>query len=200
MNQTIASDVAKQHLGFPADRSLLFVMGGSQGAEPINRHLAKNIRWYHSRERLSLLWQCGEGNLEPYIDYGTTDGRVQVRGFIYEMGMAYSASDIIVARAGALTLSELAIVGKPAILIPLPTAAANHQYYNAMDFANNGAAEVIEQDELASGVLEQTIQRLLEEDDTRTTMAEKAIAHARPQATEKIVESIYALAGYELDV
>lgn len=200
MNQTIDSHVAKEHLGFPGNQPLVFIIGGSQGAEPINQHLMAHMGWYKSKTELSVLWQCGEGNLDRYIEYGTPNGRIQVRGFIYEMGMSYSAADIIVARAGALTLSELAIIGKPAILIPLPTAAANHQYHNAVGYARNGAAIVVEQSELESGKLEEAINTLLTSESKRQHMVKQAQIQARPEATKIITESIYNLAGYELDV
>ncbi|MBS1272573.1 MAG: UDP-N-acetylglucosamine--N-acetylmuramyl-(pentapeptide) pyrophosphoryl-undecaprenol N-acetylglucosamine transferase [Candidatus Marinimicrobia bacterium] len=200
MHQTISPNIAKQHLGFDPEKPLVFILGGSQGAESINRHIEEHIDWYTTHEKFSLLWQCGERNLEKYIDYVTTDGSIQVKGFIYEMGMAYSASDIIIARAGALTISELAIIGKPAILIPLPTAAANHQYHNAMGYASNGAAIVVEQDELKNGLLEQSLTALLETEAKRERMSGKALEHAKPEATQQIVESIYELAGYGIDV
>jgi len=200
MHQTISPNIAKQHLGFDPEKPLVFVLGGSQGAEPINRHIAGHIDWYNSHTGLSLLWQCGEKNLEKYLKHVAADGSVQVKGFIYEMGMAYSASDVIIARAGALTLSELAIIGKPAILIPLPTAAANHQYHNAMGYASNGAAIVVEQDELKDGLLEEALTAVLESESKRDHMADKALEQAKPEATQKIVESIYQLAGYGIDV
>lgn len=187
--------IAKTTLGFPVESKLIFVVGGSQGAEAINRHLEDNYSWYKNRKNTSLLWQCGENNLKQYQHYSTWDSQIQVLGFIYKIPVAYSAADIIVARAGALTLSELAIVGKPSILIPLPTAAANHQYYNAVSYAKTGAAIVIEQKDLDTGILETTIDDLLNDPDRLREMSECAKKSAKPDATENIVQSIYWLAS-----
>lgn len=187
--------IAKTTLGFPVESQLIFVVGGSQGAEPINRHLEENYRWYKNRQNTAVLWQCGENHVEKYQHLSTWDGQIQVLGFIYKIPVAYSAADIIVARAGALTLSELAVIGKPSILIPLPTAAANHQYYNAVSYAKTGAAIVIEQKDLETGILETTIDDLLNEPERLQAMADAAKKAAKPDATSNIVQSIYWLAS-----
>lgn len=187
--------IAKTTLGFPVDSRLIFVVGGSQGAEPINSHIAEHFRWYKERKNTSLLWQCGEDNVKHYQHFSTWDGQIQVLGFIYKIPVAYSAADLIVARAGALTIAELAFAEKPAILIPLPTAAANHQYYNAISYAKTGAAIVIEQKELETGILEATIDDLLNNPERLKAMTEAAQTAAKPEATRDIVRSIYWLAS-----
>ncbi len=198
--QTTDQASAKQHLGLPPEKALILVTGGSQGAEAINRHLAGNLEWYFSRDDLSLLWQCGEKNIERYAGLADDDPDIQITGFILEMDHAYTAADIIIGRAGALTISELAIVGKPAILIPLPTAAANHQLHNARSYAGDGAAIVVEQDQLDTGALEDAIVRIIESTSLQEEMSSQAQKRAKPEATQKIVESIYRLAGLKADV
>jgi len=185
---------AKLEMGFQQNTFLTTVIGGSQGAEPINRHLVEHFQWYQIKDGLSLLWQCGIRNLDRYIHLQTEDGRIQVTGFISDMHTAYAASDLVIGRAGALTISELAMAGKPAILIPLPTAAANHQYYNAKSYEQHGAAIVVEQNQLAEGRLEETIARLQESPEELSIMASCARGQARPDATRQIINTIYTLA------
>ncbi len=190
----MTSSSAKRQLGFHEDTFLITVIGGSQGAEPINRHLTAHLEWYRSRSEFGLLWQCGTRNLEKYRHHQTSDLRIQVKGFLENMDVVYAASDLIIGRAGALTISELAMVGKPAILIPLPTAAANHQYHNAMSYARHGAAVVVEQSRLPHGELEKTIALLQDSHEQLEIMAACARGQAKPNATRDIINAIYNLA------
>ncbi|HKJ66611.1 MAG TPA: undecaprenyldiphospho-muramoylpentapeptide beta-N-acetylglucosaminyltransferase [bacterium] len=185
---------AKQELGIQEETFLITVIGGSQGAEPINRHLAGRLEWYRSQDGLSLLWQCGTAHLETYRHHQSQDLRIQVKGFLENMDVVHAASDLIIGRAGALTISELAMVGTASILIPLPTAAANHQYHNARSYANQGAAVVVEQSELPEGKLEDTIVRLRESPEQLGIMATCARGQAKPNATRDIINAIYNLA------
>ncbi len=186
--------------GFAPDLRVVLVLGGSQGAEAINRHIARNIEWYASREELGLLWQCGEQHLSKYQQYNSRANGIRVTGFIEQMARAYTACSVIVARAGALTISELALAEKPAILVPLPTAAGNHQLYNARSYAAYGGAEVIEESELSWGRLEATLGEILENRELYNRMAAGAGKAATPGATGKIVENIMELAGWSAHV
>lgn len=198
--ETTDQRLAKQALGMPPDKALILVTGGSQGAEAINTHLAATLSWYAGQNELSLFWQCGEKNIERYSPLAEDESNIRVVGFIENMDSAYTAADIIIGRAGALTISELAIVGKPAILIPLPTAAANHQVHNAQSYANEGAARMVEQHQLSDGLLEDTISEIIHNPSLRERMSKQARENAKPGATRQIVESIYKLAGLEADV
>jgi len=200
LDADIPREEAKRRLGFDPGRYLLTVIGGSQGAEPINRHLAQTLDWYRDQERLSLLWQCGARNVEKYQSLQTGEAAIRIRGFLENMDEVYAATDLVIARAGALTLSELALAGKPAILIPLPTAAANHQEINATSYAREGAAEVIAQQDLPSGALEEAIDTLFRSPDRLADMAVRAREQARPNATEELVRAIYTLAEESLHV
>ena len=191
---------AKRALGLPPEKAMILVTGGSQGAEAINKHLAATLSWYAGQDELTLFWQCGEKNIERYAPLAGGEPDIRLVGFIQDMDSAYTAADIIIGRAGALTISELAIVGKPAILIPLPTAAANHQVHNAQSYASDGAARMVEQHQLSDGLLEDTISDILDNPALREEMSKQAREKATPEATRQIVESIYRLAGMEADV
>ncbi len=185
---------ARALLGIAAPRRLITVIGGSQGAEPLNRHLRDHIQWYQNQESLSLIWQCGVRHLDRYRGFHQPDHHIRVHGFLHDMNLIYAATDLVVSRAGALTITELASTGTPAILVPLPTAAANHQYYNAVSYSRQGAALVVEQQDLPTGKLEESIQELIMHPDRLTAMAGNARQTAKPEATAQIVESIIRLA------
>jgi len=185
---------AKETFGFHPDQDVVLVLGGSQGAEAVNRHLARAIEWYSTQENIGILWQCGERHLRKYAQYTEGEHGIQVVGFIQNMAEAYSACSLIVARAGALTISELGMVGKPSILIPLPTAAANHQLYNAESYARRGAAVVIQEHELPTGLLEEMVETILTDRPRYEAMAAQARSTALSDATENIVEDIVTLA------
>lgn len=200
LDTAIPRDEAKRRLGFDPARNLLTVIGGSQGAEPINRHLAQTLDWYGDQEPLSLLWQCGTRHVDKYQSLQSGTDSIRIQGFLDNMDVVYAASDLVIARAGALTLSELALAGNPAILIPLPTAAANHQEINATSYAREGAAEVIAQEDLPSGALEEAVANLLQSPDRLAEMTDRARAQARPNATEELVQAIYRLAEESIHV
>lgn len=191
---------ALARFGFSPNQRVILVLGGSQGAEAINRHIAGRIEWYSTQKETGLLWQCGSRNLPKYAHYDSVENSVRVLGFIEGIADAYAACSAIVARAGALTISELAIVGKPSILIPLPTAAGNHQLYNARSYAATGAAAVIREHELSEGVLESELTDILQNKQRYETMARSAVKAARPDATRIIVNDIVKLAGWTLHV
>jgi UDP-N-acetylglucosamine--N-acetylmuramyl-(pentapeptide) pyrophosphoryl-undecaprenol N-acetylglucosamine transferase len=113
--------------------------------------------------------------------------------FISDMGWAYRQSDMIIGRAGAMTLSEITALGKPSLLIPFPFAANNHQEYNARSLVNAGAAEMILESEIKPGILSDRIRGLLAERGKLTDMGKKAGALGRQHAAEEIVEACYQM-------
>lgn len=135
---------AMQKLGFPADKKLILIMGGSLGARTINEALVRGTGQITALKDTVLYWQAGKLYIEEFKKE-TIAGldHVAIKDFIEDMAAAYAAADIIVARAGALTISELALVGKPAILVPSPNVAEDHQTHNAMSLVNAGAALLI---------------------------------------------------------
>ena len=114
--------------------------------------------------------------------------------FSDEMGTLYSAADLIVSRAGALALSEMALMGKAMVLIPFPHAAGDHQVKNALAFSNSGAAVILPQFQLKSGDLETTVLELFQQPDKIKGMEEKSIQMAAPDAISKIISTIMEIA------
>ena len=184
----------------PAQGTLrILLVGGSQGARAVSELMvgaapilvSKNIDF-------SLVHQTGAADHDRiqsrYRDLGLA-ARVQARPFIDDMAGAYGAADLVIARAGALTLAELAIVGKPAILIPLPTAADDHQSKNAAQFAQTGAAVVLDQRTSTGQDLADAITTLAADREKYAAMGKAMRTLARPRAADAIIDRLQVLAG-----
>ena len=185
---------ARAAWGFPREGgSVLLVYGGSQGSLAINRAVADWIAG-GLPESLYLIWSTGRGTFEQFkhLD-GGAGGRVRVREYLSPVADAYAATDLAVARAGAMTTSELFAWGIPAVLIPLPTAAADHQTINARTLQSAGAAVLLPQPELSAQRLAEVVGGLLSSPAAMSALAAGAAARARPDAASEIARRILAL-------
>ncbi len=182
---------AKAHFGLRADRPTLLVIGGSLGALSINKAIGAALPALTSGG-LQVIWQTGKTFLSEAGQIARDLPGVYVSDFIYEMDQAYAAADIVVSRAGALAVSELALTGKAAILVPFPHAAEDHQTKNAESLSLQGAAIVIP-DSQVNEELAPAVKSLLA-DPEKTAAMEKAIrAFARPDAARDIVNELFKL-------
>ena len=175
----------------------VLILGGSQGAKAVNDLMVDAAAVLAKENRLPpLVHQTGPADearvREKYAAAGLAD-RVQLRPFIDDMPTALAAAALVVGRAGALTLAELAMMARPAILIPLPTAAADHQTRNATEFARAGAAVVVEQRTATGELLAQRIAELMAEPARRTEMSRHMATLGRPDATREIVDELESL-------
>ncbi|NPA46017.1 MAG: undecaprenyldiphospho-muramoylpentapeptide beta-N-acetylglucosaminyltransferase [Chlorobi bacterium] len=171
--------------GLQADKPVIFITGGSLGSAAINRRIAK---WVEEGlpENLQLLWQTGKLYYDRYRSLESD--KVRIMPFIKDMNKAYTVADIIVSRAGAGTLSELALVGKPVILIPSPNVAEDHQTKNARAFERQQAAILLPEKDLEA--LPKRIAELIADKELRQRLSENLAKAARPGATARIVETI----------
>lgn len=178
---------AATRLGLSPDKPTILVLGGSLGARAINRAVAESYsQWLDAGYQ--VLWQCGKIYVEALKqDIPEREGLI-ITDFIQDMNTAYEAASVILSRAGAGTLSELAVVGKPAILIPSPNVAEDHQTKNAKAFSDRGAAILLPESEASQ--VGQTVSELLGDDPTRSHMSQKISSLAKPNATEDIVNCI----------
>ncbi|MEN8885611.1 MAG: undecaprenyldiphospho-muramoylpentapeptide beta-N-acetylglucosaminyltransferase, partial [Winogradskyella sp.] len=129
-------------------KKTLLVLGGSLGARRINELIEANIDFFES-QNIQVLWQCGKLYYNQYKHYNQLPN-VQVHAFLSTMDLAYAAADVILSRAGAISVSELCIVGKPVIFIPSPNVAEDHQTKNAKSIADKNAAILIKEKDLDS--------------------------------------------------
>ncbi len=171
-----------------APRSVL-VCGGSLGAVAVNDLAAQALIELAREAPLRIVHQTGDKGLEATVArYQAAGIDADVRPFIKEMATAYQEADVIVSRAGATTVAELAIAGRPAIFIPYPTAADNHQELNAQEMAAAGAALMFRQAELTPDILAEALRKLLDDGERRARMGSAMKALARPGAAATIVD------------
>ena len=183
---------AKQHFQCRDSQPVLAVLGGSQGSAPLNRHFQQQCKKY-TDSGIQILWQCGKNDYDE-LQQSIDAKDVHLIPFSDEMGTLYSAADLLVSRAGALALSEMALMGKAMVLIPFPHAAGDHQVKNALAFSNSGAAVILPQFQLKSGDLETTVLELFRQPEKIREMEEQSIQMAAPDATEKIISTIIEVA------
>jgi len=181
---------ARARLGLAPDRFTLLAFGGSQGAHRINLGMVEALpRLEPLRDRLQVLHATGSQDASRVRDaYQGGGWCARVEPFFEDMPVAYVAADFVVARAGASTVFELAALGKPALLVPYPFAANDHQRLNAEAMAGVGAAWILLDQHCDGPRLAATVQAALEKPDVLRAMGEKARALARPDAADRIVD------------
>ncbi|WP_207062649.1 undecaprenyldiphospho-muramoylpentapeptide beta-N-acetylglucosaminyltransferase [Motiliproteus sp. SC1-56] len=168
----------------------LLVVGGSLGAQVFNEVLPAVVATLEPGQRPQIWHQAGRGKLQGTEErYRALDVEARTETFIEDMNAAYSWADLVLCRAGALTVSELAAAGVPAVLVPLPHAVDDHQTANARFLADAGAGVLLPQVQLDAGSLAAVL-RDLNDRARLQAMASKAKALARPEATAKVVEQI----------
>lgn len=180
---------AKKALGFDPQKKLVLSIGGSLGALTINRALHSRYEDLLKKD-VQLLWQTGKYYF-PKVEQLKEEG-MHVTAFIKEMDKAYAAADIIVSRAGAISISELCIVGKPVILVPSPNVAEDHQTKNALALSEKNAA-ILVRDAEASEQLIENLLTLSEDEQKRKVLSENIRVFAKPDAIETIVEGCLEL-------
>jgi len=176
---------------------MVLVLGGSQGAHRVNGLMVEAFAAKPSGDTVQVRHQTGNSD-EEWVRKGYEAAGVvaRVSPFISDMALAYREADLVVSRAGATTLAELAVLGKPAILIPYPYAADDHQTTNAAFLVRGGAALMFQERELDGLKLRREILALLNDTDRLQDMAAKMKQYARPEATAAIVEkSVQLLAA-----
>jgi UDP-N-acetylglucosamine--N-acetylmuramyl-(pentapeptide) pyrophosphoryl-undecaprenol N-acetylglucosamine transferase len=191
--QGIERNEALTLFGFKPGKKTVLVFGGSLGAASINAAVG-NILSALLGSGLQIIWQTGARYDEALRALGTLPAEsVWARPFIDTMGHAYAAADLVVCRAGATTLAELTRLGKPAILVPYPHAAEDHQTINARTLVDAGAAELIFDHEL-NEKLRESIIRLVNDARRLGEMSARALKLGRPNAGRVIAEKIIAIA------
>jgi UDP-N-acetylglucosamine--N-acetylmuramyl-(pentapeptide) pyrophosphoryl-undecaprenol N-acetylglucosamine transferase len=174
----------------PADQRVhVLVSGGSLGAVAVNDLAAEALIALGKTIPLSIVHQTGEKGLDATKQrYAQAGVEADVRAFLTDMASAYHQADLIIGRAGATTVAELAITGKPAVFIPYPFAADNHQELNAREMAEAGAALMFKQSELTPSLLADALRPLLTDAARRVEMGARMKALARPAAAATIID------------
>jgi UDP-N-acetylglucosamine--N-acetylmuramyl-(pentapeptide) pyrophosphoryl-undecaprenol N-acetylglucosamine transferase len=182
---------ARAAWGFPTTGGhVLLIYGGSQGSRAINLVVADWVR-RGLPDGLHLIWMTGKASFSEFASLASE--RVKVREYLSPIADAYAAADLALVRAGAMTTAELFAWGIPAIVVPLPTAAADHQTHNARALHAAGAALNLPQAELAVDRLDSAVRQLLDDPNALARLAAGAAARARPDAAETIARRILTL-------
>ena len=183
------SDKRKEAINFfklDKNKKTLVVLGGSLGARVINQTIEKYLNNILAND-VQIIWQTGKLYINEYKKYNKTEG-VHVYEFIQKMDLLYAVSDILISRAGAGTISELCIVGKPVIFIPSPNVAEDHQTKNALSVVNNGAALMLKENELDR--FQTTFNELINDKEKQKLLSLNIKKMALPNATKHIADEI----------
>jgi UDP-N-acetylglucosamine--N-acetylmuramyl-(pentapeptide) pyrophosphoryl-undecaprenol N-acetylglucosamine transferase len=168
----------------------MLIYGGSQGSKAINDVVARWVRG-GLPEDLYIIWATGQGTFPDYA--GLESPSVRIRPYLAPVSDAYAAADFALSRGGAIATAELAAWGIPPIVVPLPTAAADHQTANARALAAAGAAEMLAQRDLTPGLLDRSVRALLDDPILLEQRASSVNKRARPNAARDIARHILEL-------
>lgn len=180
---------ASNFFGLDGNKETVLVLGGSLGARRINQLIEKELEFF-AGQGLQVLWQCGKLYHKEYKKYNS--GSVKVSAFVNRMDLAYAAADVIISRAGAGSVSELCLVGKPVIFIPSPNVAEDHQTQNAKALVVKDAAIMLREVEL-DAEFETSFSNLVASKEAQDKLGKNIKKMAMPKATEHIVDEIEKL-------
>ena len=182
-------DEAQAHFNLNPNKKILVIIGGSLGARAVNNLIEKHIHWLVSN-KVQVIWQTGKLYYDEFKKYDELKG-VQTYAFLNKMDLTYAAADILISRAGASSISELCIVGKPVIFIPSPNVAEDHQTKNALSIVNKDAALLLKESELE--MFQTMFSELLTDEKLQQTLSDNIRKLALPNATKDIVKEIEKL-------
>lgn len=183
---------AFKHFDLDQDKPTLLVIGGSLGARTLNESALKGLKKL-KKEGIQLIWQCGSFYHEEMKKRSKgKGGKVVLREFILHMDFAYACADVVISRAGALSISELMLTGKPAILVPSPNVAEDHQTINAKTLVDKEAAEMVKDAKAIKKLIDQSIS-LLQDGQRQQKLSENIQAMAHENAAVDIANEVIKL-------
>lgn len=181
---------AISYFNLDANKKTVLILGGSLGSRRINQLIEKELSFFTSNN-LQVFWQCGTFYMQDYKRFSEIEN-VQVVSFIDRMDLIYAAADFIISRAGASSVSELCLVGKPTIFIPSPNVAEDHQTKNAQAVANKNGALIIKESDLDEK-FETQFNKLIHDEKLQIQLSENIKKLGKPNATNDIVNQIIKL-------
>lgn len=187
--ESIRSEAFK-FFGLSENKKTVLVLGGSLGARTINNCLKSGVNELLIRG-YQVIWQTGKIYFEEMKAFANTlnSKDLYVKDFIYEMNYAYACADVVISRAGALSVSELCLAGKPTILVPSPNVAEDHQTKNAMALVNENAAVLVKDGEANEKLIKETL-KLLQDIDKQILLKTNIVRFGKPNASKEIVNEI----------
>jgi UDP-N-acetylglucosamine--N-acetylmuramyl-(pentapeptide) pyrophosphoryl-undecaprenol N-acetylglucosamine transferase len=183
----------QEHFSLDPNKKVILVLGGSLGARTINEAVLAEMKSIEE-SGYQMLWQCGKFYFKEMSNKVILSGlkHIHVQEFIREMDLAYAVADLVVSRAGALSVSELSLVGKPVIFIPSPNVAEDHQTKNAMAYVSENAALLLKDVE-AIGKLKEVMDSLFGDEEKARQLGENIRKMAKPNAAIEIVEALESI-------
>lgn len=191
----VSRDEAAVQFQLDPGKPVVLLVGGSQGALGINKGISAQLEAFKDSD-MQLIWQTGKNYYDQAVAEvmeNHLEDTVKPTVFIERMNLAYSLADVVISRAGAISISELALVQKPVIFVPLPTAAQDHQTKNALRLVDAGAAIMVKNDEAEQALVPQ-LQALLHDKEKQQQMKANIAAFATPNAANDIVEILLQVA------
>ena len=193
-------DISRIELGIPDDKVCILSFGGSLGARRINEAIADLMAWHYKRGKIWHIHATGSYGVELFPALLKEKGvdvsgckNISIREYIDDMPRCLAAADLVISRAGAITLSEIEAAGRASILIPSPNVAENHQYHNAMALYNRNAAVVIEEKDLTGEMLCKQVEELISDPFTLRHLGNNARSMAIIDSNERIYREILKL-------
>ena len=194
---TSSRDEAIKHFGLDSNKKTIFLTGGSLGARAINNAVLAQEGLFSNPSEIQLLWQVGKIYFEEFSNSRLAKKeQVHILAFVDRMDLAYAAADIVVCRAGALTISELTLVGKPSILLPSPNVAEDHQTMNAKALVDANAALLIT-DRVADEEMIPKALKLLKDEKKMSLLSDNIKKLGKPEARETIADTIIKIGSNE---
>lgn len=196
LTPAVSKEEAVRSFGLdPAKKTVLFI-GGSLGARTLNQSILRHMDAIRSNQNVQVIWQTGRyysaGIAEALNKYNGCPENMHVTEFVSDMSAAYEAADLVVSRAGASSISELCLLGKPSILVPSPNVAEDHQTKNARALSNRGAAIFVSDAEAPDKLME-TARKTLQDAELLKSLGEEARKLAKPNAASDIADEVMAL-------
>ncbi|PWE01411.1 undecaprenyldiphospho-muramoylpentapeptide beta-N-acetylglucosaminyltransferase [Marinilabilia rubra] len=193
--ETIERATALKEFELDGERKTILVVGGSLGAGSINKGLISSLEAIREREDVQVLWQCGKYYHQDLDQQLKTHGldNVKLMPFIARMDLAYGVADVVVSRAGAGTISELALLGKASVLVPSPNVSEDHQTKNAMSLVKEGAAILVADNETEEKLVKEALV-LLDDIDHKKQLEEKIKLFAHNNSADQIAEEVEKIA------
>lgn len=192
---SISKEEARKKLGLD-DKPLILSFGGSLGARRVNEAVTELIKWHNGTNKFYHIHGTGKvgysAMMENLADVELSE-LIDVREYINDMDLCMAAADLVICRSGAITLSEIAAMGKPAVLIPSPYVSENHQFHNAMTLKRAGAAQILEEKDLTGESLISITEKLIENKTKLKKMGEAALKHSIIDANERIYKVLMQL-------
>ena len=195
LDTTMSREEAAQTLGLDPAKKIILIVGGSLGARTINESVLQHLDLIRKSD-VQIFWQTGKYYHESIMEQlkeQPTVANLKVTDFISDMGTAYRAADLVVSRAGAGSISEFCLLGKPVILVPSPNVAENHQYHNAMALVNKDAAIYISDAEAPGKLLAEAI-RIVDDSDLLASLSTNIKTLAKYHSAEEIADRVIELA------